>query len=483
MDPHILATPAITDTNGDGIQNELVIPVSYYFDPFFYGEIHNLAQLGGLEQSELANFVAGGILVVDLNTGRLLKQKLLGITRASASQPGYILSTPTVVKIFPGIGNSVIIIGTAAGDLHMLNANTLKSEPGFPVILDSISAQVAVADLFNNGALELVVGDNSGNVYCIDRNGRRVWEQETRGAIISSVRFVDLENDGSLEVVLVTSHGGLWLLHGQLGTPYPNYPIHFNIPVQASVALMHLNSTARSNALSIIVPTANALYIVDSLTGCIDSLESESMFLEVQVDDVDPYNPGLELLVSSLNGYLMCFSSDSQHMSDYEMAIESWPGEAIGQNGFTHKSNSFTVVLPHTNHTVRDITGSSFTLELELYDNGPRSSRQYTIQVTVGRKYLLYEDILPVYLRRNKYSLTIPTPSEPTHAFLTVTVCNEHLQCDSVSYNAKFNLHFKENLKWFLALPFLSLCAMLLWLLRDAGFVPLPTAHSTRKNL
>ena len=32
VDPHVLATPVIDDVNQDGVIEELVIPVSYYFD-------------------------------------------------------------------------------------------------------------------------------------------------------------------------------------------------------------------------------------------------------------------------------------------------------------------------------------------------------------------------------------------------------------------------------------------------------------------
>ena len=480
VDPHILATPTIADTDDDGVENELVVPVSYYFDPYFYGDPHNLAQLRGLQASDLVDYIAGGIVIVDLNTGKIVKRKLLGITRASSSQPGYILSTPTVVKIFPGVGDTVIIIGSATGEIHMLKAVDLESMPGFPTRVDSISAQVAVADLFHKGELDLVVGDNSGNVYCIDRTGKRVWEHELEMAVISSARFADIEGDGTLEVILVTRHGDLWILDGQTGDAFPNYPIHLKVPIQSSVMLIHLNSTARKNALSIVVPCINALYIVDALTGCVDSIESEHLLMAVQADDIDPYSPGLELLTFGLDGHVMCYSTASLHLSDYQMATESWHEE---QSRFTHKSNSFVLVLPHSNHTTRDISGSRFQLDFELHDNGQRLAKQYSILVTVGRKYTLYKENLPVYQKRNSYSLTIDTPPTPIHAFMTIRVCNEYSQCDSVSYNVKFNLHFEDNLKWFLALPFLSLCAVYLWLLRDAGFVPLPTTYSTRKDL
>lgn len=32
IDPHILATPTIADINGDGIEEEIVMVISWYFD-------------------------------------------------------------------------------------------------------------------------------------------------------------------------------------------------------------------------------------------------------------------------------------------------------------------------------------------------------------------------------------------------------------------------------------------------------------------
>ena len=37
VDPHILATPIIIDSNGDGLRDEMILPISYYFDPYHYG--------------------------------------------------------------------------------------------------------------------------------------------------------------------------------------------------------------------------------------------------------------------------------------------------------------------------------------------------------------------------------------------------------------------------------------------------------------
>ena len=486
LDPHVLATPTLADTNGDGLQNELVVPVSYYFEPFHYGDPHNLRNLGGLEQNELANYVAGAIVVIDLNSGAIIAHKLLGLTRASDTQPAYMLSSPTVVRMFPGVGEAMVIVGMATGELHMLRASTLKSEPGFPISLDSMSAQVAVADLFHNGALELVVGDNSGNVYCIDGRGKTLWEFETREIILGSVRFADINGDSSLDVILVTSYGALWALQGMSGIPFEGFPIRLNTHVQSSFMLMHLPHSGRRDALSAVIPSMTSLFIVDLLTRCVDSLPSDHMLLTMQSGDIDPYNAGMEVLAAALDGHLVCYATGEHEMSDYHVTVESWSGEDVGQNVFTHKNESFAVVLPWLNETVRDISGRSFSLDFELLDNAARRSKEFSVSVSIGRKYLLYNGTLPAYQQQTKHSLSVPTPPEPIAAFLTVKVCNEYSQCESLSHHARFNLHYQDTLKWFLCIPFLALTVALLWLLRDADFEPLPGAglsSSARKNL
>ena len=388
------------------------------------------------------------------------------------------------------MGGLSIITATATGELHALKVSTLESESGFPLRLDSVSAQVAVADLFQNGALELVVGDNSGNIYCVDAFGKTLWEFETKETIYGSVRFVDLDGDSSLDVVLVTTRGCVWVLHGMSGTPFPGFPIHLNTHVpSSSFVIMHLSHSGQPKAPTAIIPSITSLLVVDLVAKCVDSVAQEDhnvVLLATQSGDIDPYHPGIEILVMDLEGKLMCFGAGSQGMSDYEMVAESWEEEALSQNVFTHKNNSFLVLIPQLNKALRDISGSSFRLEIQIYDNAARRSKEFTVKVSIGQKYHLYNNSLPVYQRKTTHTLLVPTPSEPIASFLTITVCNEFLQCNSVFHHAKFNLHFQDTLQWFLALPFLALTSALLWLLRDADFEPLPGAgfsSTSRKNL
>ena len=491
VDPHVMATPTIADVNGDGSADELVLPVSYYFDPFVYGDLRRLDELGGLDRKELANFAAAGVVVIDLISGKVIKNRMLGITRVSDGQPGYALATPTVTRPLIADDTVVIIMGTAMGELHVLNAETLSDEPGFPIHLDSISAQVAVADVFKNGALEMVVGDSTGNVYCIDKNGQRMWEREGTVPVISSARFANIDGDDRLEVIVVSEGGDLFVLKAETGEPYfRDYPMHLQASVQGPVLPIHLNSLAenrpeRKSGLSMVIPAANVLYIIDALTSCVDRLEIEHMLLDVLADDIDPFESGLELLAVSLEGYMMCFSTSTKHSDELNASLEAWPG---GKNGFVHKSSSFGVVFPQTNWTTRDITGGSFVLEFQIIEGDFPAPRQYQVSVAVGRKHVLYRNSITVTQKHERVYLSVPTPPSPMHAFLTVSVCNRHLVCITDHFNTRFNLHFEDNLKWFLALPFLSLCAIVLWLYKDADLASLPltatqSGTAARKNL
>ena len=484
VDPHVLATPTLADTNGDGFTDELVVPVSYYFDPFYYGDPHTMINLGGLEQDELIHFVAGGIVVIDLNSGRIVAQKLLGLTEASDSQPGYMLSTPTVVRMFPGVGGAVIITSMATGQLNMMEASSLESETGFPVSLDSMSAQVAVADMFQNGVLELIVGDNSGNMYCIDSHGKRLWEFEAYDSIQSGIRFADFDGDLKLDVIFVTVYGSLWVLHGTSGTPFPGFPIRLNTHTQSPPLLMYLTHTLSDrDSLAAILPGMSQIFIVDLRTQCINTIETESIMLNVLSGDVDPYNPGIEILVVGMDGQVVCLSAGLRKMNSRQTALESWSTDGTGHNRFVHMSNSIAVLLPGINETVLNLHGNSFTLEVQVLDNAARRSKEITVSIAIGRRYLLYNDTLPLYQQITTHTLTIPTPPVPMAAFLTTTFCTQHMQCWSTSHHARFNLRFRDSLQWFLCTPFLALGVALLWLLRDENFEPLPGAGFSRKSL
>lgn len=493
VDPHVLATPTLADIDGDGLYADLVVAVSYYFDPYRYGDVQQLERLGGLEGRELADYTAGGVVIIDLDTGKIKGQHLLGIARGVDNQPGYLLATPTVVRL-AAEENPVIIVGSVMGELHMLDAGSLKSRTGFPLLVDSITSQVAVADVFRNGQLDLIFGDYSGIVYCIDSNGVRIWEREVDNPVGSSVTLADVEGDGLVEVILATRGGDVWVLHGQTGQDYVSmrYPIHLNSGVETPVLVMHLRNQGRNQgkdegkaSLGIVVPTGNSLYVVDAASGCVNTFQTPDQVLyEVVSGDIDPYNPGLELLSIGLDGTLVCFGVSAPTTA---MAIEQESSSLnpTGQSILTHKGSSFYFALPFPNVS-QEVTGTTFNLILTLYSDNYQTDNEFQLVISIGSKHMLMRDVIRVKQRETGLSLIVPTPPTPIHTFMSVQLCNRYMQCQVRAVNLRFNLHTQGRLGWFLSLPFLSLCALLLWVHRDSSPQSLPTTASptsTRKDL
>lgn len=486
VDAHVMATPTIADTDGDGVQNELVVPVSYFFDPYRYGNADQMDLLNGLDEFELADYVAAGVVVLDLDSGRVRGQRMLGITRGVDSQPGYLLAPPTVARLAEG-EEPVIVVGSAMGEFHVMNAGTLREREGFPLIVDSITAQVGVADLFGHGKLDLLVGDASGNLYCVDGTGKRVWERELDNPVGSGVRLADVEGDGLLEVLVVTRSGDFWVLNGQTGRDHTpmRYPVHLNSAVETSALPLHLRTMgggASNASLAVVVPTVSAIYIVQVGTGCVFTVDTGDYVVhEVVSGDVDPYSPGLELLALGLDGTVTCFKVPALGPN---MEVEVWSMQETGQSAFVHRGSGFYFTLPDANVS-QEIAGTNFDLALTLHSRNYLTQREFALDITIGREHVLLHDTLRVEQRTTDMTLRVPTPPSPAHSFLTVRVCDQHLQCQVRSLHLSFNLHAEQHLKWFLCFPFLCVCCLLLWIHRDHASTALPTTAPTvtRKDL
>lgn len=85
IDPHVLATPILADLNNDFRVEELVIPVSYFYEEDDYRVKEKLKTLGGLEFSDIDKYLVAGITVLNLTTGQTIWNKLLDLTQVIIS--------------------------------------------------------------------------------------------------------------------------------------------------------------------------------------------------------------------------------------------------------------------------------------------------------------------------------------------------------------------------------------------------------------
>src|SRR5208282_2142727 len=107
-----------------------------------------------------------------------------------------------------GSGESVVMVATsfvgAFQGLDALDAKTGKMLWRAPSLLQSYQS-TAVADIDGDGAPEVLFGDKSNRVYCIDSHGQLRWNVHLDGrGIYSAPAIADLEGKGQATLFQVT---------------------------------------------------------------------------------------------------------------------------------------------------------------------------------------------------------------------------------------------------------------------------------------
>lgn len=106
-----------------------------------------------------------------------------------------------------------VVVGDASGRLFCLDTQgneqwRFKSE-------GAIYGKAVLADLNDDGDLEIVFGSCDNKVYCLDHRGEKLWSYETDFWIVTSPIVTDIDGDGSLEVVVGSYDHNLYVLDGE----------------------------------------------------------------------------------------------------------------------------------------------------------------------------------------------------------------------------------------------------------------------------
>jgi len=173
-------------------------------------------------------------------------------------------SSPALAN-FDGDGRWWMVFGDDAGWLHAVD-QAGKERPGFPVRtagprpgptptphppggnVYSIEASPAVADLNDDGRLEIAVGSWDGRMYLWDDKGQPMpgWPVVVQDQIISSAALVDLDGDDRLDIIVGSKDGRLygWTVEGQA---LPGFPYDLGAPVFSSPWVGDLEGDGRAD--------------------------------------------------------------------------------------------------------------------------------------------------------------------------------------------------------------------------------------------
>lgn len=161
------------------------------------------------------------------------------------------------LEIIVGSTNNQVCIWDYEGNLM----------PGWPVSVGGIvQAKTAVGDIDNNGDMEIVIAARDGKVYIYNHDGTSFpnWPQNAHGSLclIAPVLF-DLDRDGDLEIIMAQMYSGqpghVYVWHHD-GTIFPGWPKNTDYLAAASVAVADIDN---DSLFEIVCLSFHSVYVWD----------------------------------------------------------------------------------------------------------------------------------------------------------------------------------------------------------------------------
>ncbi|XP_033095277.1 protein DEFECTIVE IN EXINE FORMATION 1-like [Anneissia japonica] len=474
IDAHVLATPVLADLNNDGRIEELIMPVTYYFDEQTYSLPETDLKRNRFGNISIENFLCSAIVVMNLTSGQVLFEVPLEMSKVSAEFPAYQLFTPTVIDLDGNSGPLEIIVCTSAGRLIVLDCNG-HLRTGFPKSFGTIHGQVTVEDLDGNGVLELIVIDNSGNVMCVNAMGDVIWESEISGTSSAGSRVVDLNGDGILDVLVASDDGSVWAFKGDSGSLVEDWHHQLGGRITSNVLITNLHPDT-SNVDIVIAGHDGNLYILSSSGQCLQAIElNERSLVQVLSANLMETIPGLELLLATMDGTLLSLAVGNNENVEHSL-LSDWKSETPTLNQFTFWNNQFQVAVVDN---FKELTGSTFQVDIDIQDNRPQQYRwkSYYVMIRAG-SYNLGEKM--EFTSAGMHQLTVTCPPHPFQSTVVVHVTNGFAQEITTTFTARFNMQWKHDVKWLMLLPLSSLFLLLLLVFGFPEADLLPTVHDTK---
>lgn len=472
VDSHILSTPVIADIDNDGV-SEMIIAVSYFFDHEYYDNPEHLKELGGID---IGKYVAGAIVVFNLDTKQVKWTTDLDLSTDNASFRAYIYSSPTVVDL-DGDGNLDILVGTSFGLFYVLDHHG-KIREKFPLELAEIQGAVVAADINDDGKIELVTTDTHGNVAAWTAEGKGIWEQHLKSLVTQGPSIGDVDGDGHTDVVVPTLSGNIYVLSGKDGSKVRPYPYRTHGRVMNQVLLVDLTKRGeKSKGLTIVTTSFDGyLYLIDGPTSCADVVDiGETSYSMVLADNVDG-GDDLDLIVTTMNGNVFCFSTPAPHHP-----LKAWRSINQGRNNVAIRYNRAGIYVTHPSRAFRDEEGRNFWVEIEIVDeyrfpSGSQAPYNVTTTLLVPGNYQGERRIKQsqIFARRGKYRIKLPTVGVRTTGTVLVEMVDKNGLYFSDEFSLTFHMYYYKLLKWLLVLPMLGMFGVLV-ILRPQEAMPLPS--------
>jgi len=160
-------------------------------------------------------------------------------------------------------GRVEIIVGDDAGLLHVFTRDGSEL-PGFPRLAGNrIESSPTVVDIDQNGMLDIIVGAADGYVYAWSAVGDNLlgWPVKTNDEVRSSPSVADIYGDGRLVVIIGSMDNFLYAFNAD-GSPAKNFPIDCGNKISSSPWIGDLDGDAQTD---IIIGADNGVHRICNL--------------------------------------------------------------------------------------------------------------------------------------------------------------------------------------------------------------------------
>ncbi|GAB2272986.1 Protein DEFTIVE IN EXINE FORMATION 1 [Dionaea muscipula] len=471
VDSHILCTPVIADIDDDGV-SEMVIAVSYFFDREYYDNPEHSKELDGID---IEKYVASSIVVFNLDTKQVKWTAPLDVSTDSGKFRAYIYSSPTVADL-DNDGKLDILVGSSFGLFYVIDHQG-KVRKNFPLEMAEIQGAVIAADINDDGKIELVTTDVHGNVAAWTTQGKEIWETHVKSLVAQGPTVGDVDGDGHTDVVVPTLSGNIHVLSGRDGSAVRPYPYRTHGRVMNQVLLVDMSKHGEKKKGLTLVTTSfdGYLYLIDGPTSCADVVDiGETSYSMVLADNVDG-GDDLDLIVTTMNGNVFCFSTPSEHHP-----LKAWRSTNQGRNNVASRHNREGIYVLPSYRNFRDEEGKHFWIEVEIvdkyrYPSGSQAPYNVTTSLLVPGNYQGERRIQQsqVFDSPGRYRIKLPTVGVRTTGTLLVEMVDVNGLHFSDEFSLSFHMHYYKLLKWLLVLPMLGMFGMLVILRPQA--TPLPS--------
>ncbi len=192
-------------------------------------------------------------------------EQMPGWPKSMGVNPNYAPSGVNLADI-NNDGDLEIIVGSTNNQVYIWDYEG-NLMPGWPLSVGGmVQAKTAVGDIDNNGDMEIVIAARNGYVYIFNHDGTSYpnWPQNANGILgfIAPVLF-DLDRDGDLEIIMAQMQSGqpghVYVWHHN-GTIYPGWPQNTDYLAVASVAVADIDN---DSLFEIVCLSYRSVYVWD----------------------------------------------------------------------------------------------------------------------------------------------------------------------------------------------------------------------------